>query len=99
MLRNIDPALLDTRRFVEWLETQPPEKSYRYTMILECAAAQYLQAHGVSQLVSMLTPAELKKIGWHGIVFWTPSTFGAAAWRGRKIINGTWWYRLWKKCW
>lgn len=75
--------------FVEWLGKQPASKTYDYCSPRYCAAAQYLEAHGIEDY--MLSPDELRALGWHEIVFhpWA-ETFGRAHRRGQIVQLSGW---------
>lgn len=76
-------AIYTVEAFGRWLAQKPRGETYEYIDAMNCAAAQYLQAHGVGGRDSMLEVERLKELGWYDVVRGTPRTFGAAADRAK----------------
>lgn len=80
-------SIYTVEHFARWLAAQPKRQRYDFADAEVCAAAQYLKAHGVAHhIVSYET---LDALGWHSIVGSHPCTFGAAARRANRVVNGT----------
>lgn len=83
-------GIYSLENFAAWLAQQPPEKVYHYTDPTNCAAAQYLKAHGVEAYSAYaLTGVDLKELGWYGIVMKgrTSDTFGRASKRAQSVLR------------
>jgi hypothetical protein len=80
-------VLYTKENFAKWLAEQPADATYDYCKPMDCAAAQYLKAHGVEDCG--LAPHELRDLGWHNIVLQAggEDTFGAAAKRAKAELR------------
>lgn len=81
--------------FVAWLGLQPPDDTYDFCDMYNCASAQYLLSHGVTDYA--LHCEELTALGWlkivHGAAAYSGGfyTFGAAYLRGMKELENVVW--------
>lgn len=80
-------SIYTVEHFARWLAAQPKRQRYDFGSARNCAAAQYLKTHGVTRY--MLDHGSLRAYGWLEIVRNPPYTFGAAARRANRIVNGT----------
>lgn len=81
---------------IAWLETQPPEQTYRYSRNDDCLLAQYFTAMGFENVVMLASyfehgegkaeflPVEIDRVAVH-----LPHTFGAALARAKDMGNAT----------
>lgn len=75
--------------FSAWLSAKPKGEKYCFTNLDNCAAAQYLKAHGMNPSISC---DRLKELGWVDVVCsgGRHETFGAAALRAKLLLRGGW---------
>lgn len=73
-------GIYSRENFVFWLGQQPRNQRYNYTDSDNCAAAQYLKAHGIEDY--SLSVARLYELDW-SFVNGMFETMGAAYIRGR----------------
>ena len=83
--RPTRPARLFSRkRFIAWLEQQPPDAAYLYEPCDICAIGRYLKANGTSYL-DEIGNHEIEIAKWNEeITSPFPRTFGAAVARAKR---------------